>query len=176
MTNTATLPRLMRQDYTCLLGSKDPMTPFHQLVHLSFSMIDGLHSKLLAYGASQQNVQCNLKVLGTGAGKKMVKPWKFSGQLSHPLLSLASSWQNVVARVNVEDHANVIATPWSAHNCVVVNAKSSKTMIQIKFKQVTSVCCSILCFCHNNLRYHIGNFTETVKTVVPVHIIVITSL
>ena len=171
MTNTATLPRLMRKDCTCLLGSKDPMTPFHQLVHLSFSMLDDLHSKLLAYGASQQNVQCNLKVLATGAGKEKVKPAKFSGQPSHPLLSPASSWQNVVARVNVGDHANVIATPWSAHNCVAVNAKN-KTMIQVKFKQVTSVCCSILCFCHNNLRYHIGNFTETVL----VHIIVIISL
>ena len=44
-----------------------------------------------AYGASQQNVQCNLKVLATGAGKEKVKPGKFSGQTSHPLLSPACS-------------------------------------------------------------------------------------
>ncbi len=71
ITNAATLPRLMRRDCTCLLGSKDDMTLFLQLVHLSFSMLDDLHSKLLAYGAKQQNVQCNLKALATGAvGKK----------------------------------------------------------------------------------------------------------
>ena len=70
---------------------KDHMTPFHQLVHLSFSMLDDLYSKLLVYGASQQNVQCNLKVLATGDGKKRVKPGKFSGQPSHQLLSPASN-------------------------------------------------------------------------------------
>ena len=84
MTNTATLQRLMRQDCTCLLGSKDPMTPFLQLVHLSFNMLDDLHSKLLAFEVNQQNVQCNLKVLACGAGKK--KKWWSLGcfSVNHP--------------------------------------------------------------------------------------------
>ena len=101
--------QLIRQDWTCLLGSKGVMMPFHRQAHPSFSMWNGLPSKLPEYGARQQCTRCKLKALQTGAGKKMMRSGKFSGQPLHPLFRLVSSWQNAAARLNAEDDANASA-------------------------------------------------------------------
>ncbi len=135
MTNTATLPKLMRRDCTCLLGSKDPMILFLQLVHLSFSMLDDLYSKLLAYGANQQNVQCNLKVLATEAGRKRVKSGKF-------LVNPPTHCSVLPAADKMSLHRWMSGTMQVLSLHPEVHTLKSKTMIQTKFKQVTSVCSS----------------------------------
>ena len=69
------------------------------------------------WGQSTECIQCNLKVLATGAGKKG-EVWEVLWSTLPPIAQPCQQLTNVVAQVNIEDHAKMLSLHPEVHTTV----------------------------------------------------------
>ena len=104
----------MLQGWTCLLGSKGHMKPFLQPKERWSSMWSVLPTRRGVSGVRQQCFNRKCRLLPTGAGQRQKICGTSSGQSSHPLQKVASSWPSVVASQNAADDASATPLVWPA--------------------------------------------------------------